>query len=411
MPIPPGITREDVLEALRMLDRGAIGDFGPPTRYEVLHAGRRYPPKAAIGFAATRVLGRALSSRDFSGGQGSNQANGRLRALGFEIVPRREATLPWDIAVGATVRRREDIHGGGGHPIRFGGAWYGGIEPSAQTPNVLIFSEPESGGLYGYNFDGWTPDGLLLYTGEGKYGDQRVAAGNKAILNHRQGAKALRVFRARPPDATYLGEFELDRDEPTLWADAPDADGVLRQVIVFRLRAVGDHIRGDLPAAPPIGATTVADIPAEPVAPIAADVPAEVNKAVAFTVEPSDEPVEYQRREAALVDRYKKFLDGIDHKYGRKRIQVPDQVGRLFTDLHDYALDELIEAKATSSRPSVRTGLGQLLDYARYVSHQRRALLTPTRPRPDLIELLGTHGCACIWEAAEGRFERSNPPD
>ena len=51
MPIPPAITREDVLEALEMLDRGESADFGPPTRYEVLHAGKRYPPKAAIGFA------------------------------------------------------------------------------------------------------------------------------------------------------------------------------------------------------------------------------------------------------------------------------------------------------------------------------------------------------------------------
>ena len=111
MPIPPAITREDVLEALEMLDRGESADFGPPTRYEVLHAGKRYPPKAAIGFAATRVLGRPLSSHDFSGGQGNNQANGRLRALGFEIVARESIGPAWDIAVGATVNAYEDMFG------------------------------------------------------------------------------------------------------------------------------------------------------------------------------------------------------------------------------------------------------------------------------------------------------------
>lgn len=45
--------------------------------------------------------------------------------------------------------------------------------------------------------------GCCFTPGEGKRGDQRVAEGNKAILNHAQDAKALRVFRARPPDATY----------------------------------------------------------------------------------------------------------------------------------------------------------------------------------------------------------------
>ena len=53
----------------------------------------------------------------------------------------------------------------------------------------------------------------------------------------------------------------------------------------------------------------------------------------------------------------------------------------LFTDLFDYSSSELIEAKASSSRESVRTGLGQLLDYARFVEHDHRSLLLPTAPR------------------------------
>lgn len=85
MGIPRGITRDDVLAGLAELDAGVSHDFGPPTRYELVHDGHRYPPKAAVGLAARRLLGRPLSHQDFSGGNGSNQANGVLRGLGFQI--------------------------------------------------------------------------------------------------------------------------------------------------------------------------------------------------------------------------------------------------------------------------------------------------------------------------------------
>jgi hypothetical protein len=74
-----------VLAGLAELDAGVSHDFGPPTRYELVHDGHRYPPKAAVGLAARRLLGRPLSHQDFSGGNGSNQANGVLRGLGFQI--------------------------------------------------------------------------------------------------------------------------------------------------------------------------------------------------------------------------------------------------------------------------------------------------------------------------------------
>lgn len=79
------ITRDDVLGALANLDQGEFGDFGPPTRYELVYQGRRYPPKAAVGLAARRQIGRPLSHNEFSGGNSRTQANGVLRALGFKI--------------------------------------------------------------------------------------------------------------------------------------------------------------------------------------------------------------------------------------------------------------------------------------------------------------------------------------
>jgi hypothetical protein len=317
----------------------------------------------------------------------------------------------WDIAVERTVRRREDIHGGAGLEARFGGAWYGGIEPSSITPNVFIFSEPATGTLYGYNFDGWAPGDILHYTGEGKKGDQRLVEGNRAIENHRGDGRSLRVFEANPPFATYLGEFELCDDPPYLWADAPESEnGPIRSVIVFRLRPTGQFSRGTLPDAQTVDTPGASSIPAEVETPVAAEIPPEANAAAAFTVAPSDEPVEYQRREAALVDRYKAYLTRKKRPFSRRRVTIPGEAGRLYTDLHDDGMNELIEAKASNSRNGVRSGLGQLLDYRRFVAHERLALLLPSKPRPDLIALLFGHGCAVIWELTPGMFERADPP-
>jgi hypothetical protein len=41
---------------------------------------------------------------------------------------------------------------------RFGGAKYGGIEPSGSSPNVFLYSDPSRGKAYGYTYDGWTND-------------------------------------------------------------------------------------------------------------------------------------------------------------------------------------------------------------------------------------------------------------
>jgi hypothetical protein len=79
------LTREDMEEAIAALDRGEPHAFGPSTFYDLLVAGRRYPPKAVVGLAARRVLGRALRPDEFSGGEES-WACWLLRDRGFEVV-------------------------------------------------------------------------------------------------------------------------------------------------------------------------------------------------------------------------------------------------------------------------------------------------------------------------------------
>ena len=84
MPIPVGITRAHVLDALRQLDAGVSHDFGGSTKYDLVHGPRRYPPKAVIGLAAEVLTGRRLDPSDFSGGEAPGQANYVLRSLRFE---------------------------------------------------------------------------------------------------------------------------------------------------------------------------------------------------------------------------------------------------------------------------------------------------------------------------------------
>jgi hypothetical protein len=55
--------------------------------YELLHKGKRYPPKAVIGLACLYSRGRVLLPEEFSGGQ----ANFVLRKLGFTVVRRGES--------------------------------------------------------------------------------------------------------------------------------------------------------------------------------------------------------------------------------------------------------------------------------------------------------------------------------
>lgn len=80
----------------------------------------------------------------------------------------------------------------------------------------------------------------------------------------------------------------------------------------------------------------------------------------------------------------------------------------LFTDVFNKATNELIEAKASAARIYVRAGLGQVLDYGRFLDHKTRALLLPLRPSNDLIELLHAYKVAVIWEEGKS-FARSDP--
>ena len=75
----------------------------------------------------------------------------------------------WDLGPGQEILRKT-LH------QRFGGQQQGGISPSAQSPNIFVFYDPETGEQHGY-YDNWQADGCLHYTGEGQRGDQEMKSG------------------------------------------------------------------------------------------------------------------------------------------------------------------------------------------------------------------------------------------
>ena len=94
--IPAGLTRTHVLQALADLDAGLDHPFGQPTGYELLHEGKRYPPKAVVGLACRYSLGRVLLPEEFSGSEAPGQANFVLRKLGFTVVRKGESETVQD---------------------------------------------------------------------------------------------------------------------------------------------------------------------------------------------------------------------------------------------------------------------------------------------------------------------------
>ena len=85
------VAADDVLVAIQQYDQlgpeqfFGVHGFAPATTYELIHDGRRYPPKAILGTAHALATGRRLASGDFEGGKAG--AVRILTRLGFTVRP------------------------------------------------------------------------------------------------------------------------------------------------------------------------------------------------------------------------------------------------------------------------------------------------------------------------------------
>ncbi|GGX94010.1 restriction endonuclease [Streptomyces anandii] len=300
-----------------------------------------------------------------------------------EVDSAETEAIEWDLEPGAVIERKQ-LH------VKYGGRTQGGIGPSAKTPNVMIFTDPIAGEKHGY-YDGWMPDGFFHYSGEGQYGDQRMLSGNASIRNHEAEGRALRVFEGARGKVRYVGQFAF---EDWYEADAPETgDGPLRKVIVFKLRPL------DTPAKHP--GTKLGRLLADQRETVT-EIDIERLETEKTFVDPNREPYEAERRESKLVLDFSAYLRTKGYRVNRQRILPEGETRPLLTDLYVPDLDLLIEAKGSVTRENMRMALGQLIDYNRFVRAKYRAVLVPSKPRPDLIELADSAGQAIIWPQGNG---------
>lgn len=286
----------------------------------------------------------------------------------------------WPLRPGTKIRRKR-LHD------TYGGSRQGGISPSRQSPNVFLFTDPSTGEQHGY-MDSWKEDGCFHYTGEGQKGDQVMAHGNLAVFQASQEGRTIRLFDGSGGDVTYIGAFELDRERPYYVTDAPETGGgPVRSVFVFQLRPI--DVAPGAPAGfpPPVLETNVDKVAIEA-----------MNSERAF-VEPARSEYEAERRESALVQRYVREAESAGHIVRRLKIQPAGEAKPIFCDVYIEDQNLLIEAKGAVDRQSVRMAIGQLLDYCRFTEPMAQcAILLPSRPREDLVELIRSVDIELIWE-------------
>jgi hypothetical protein len=375
MALPDTIERQHVLSAIEELDETGPQTFGRDPYRDLFYNGGRYPPETVVRIAARIANGHELAPESISGSEVAEL----LRRHGFSVI---EQTGLWSLRPGDKIRRTL-LH------TKYGGSRQSGISPSAQTPNILIFTDPASGEQHGY-YDTWTDDGVLLYSGEGQKGDQVLRAGNLAISNHVVHGKALRVFKGSGGDVEYVGEFEVDRDEPLFYAEAHESGQTRtkRRVIVFRLI--------------PLDRLSDAAVAEELVSTI---VPCERQRVPATILPPRVTPVEVRRREAELLTDYQTWLERMGLTFGRLECRIRDSNSILRSDLYCESRNILVEAKGIVTREAIRMAIGQLYDYRRFrQSELRLAVLVPHFPGKDLERLLRSADIDCIWRVHD-RFD------
>ena len=130
-------------------------------------------------------------------------------------------------------------------------------------------------------------------------------------------------------------------------------------------------------------------------------VPLEKRSIMAYVVSPRESAIAVAR-EFLLVEDFETFLHASGHATTRKKIPIEN--GYLWTDIFDVTTSTLYEAKSESSRSNIRMLIGQLMDYARYVHPETTSALLPSKPAPDLVELLREAKIDCTYRDEDGSF-------
>ena len=289
--------------------------------------------------------------------------------------------------------------------IEYGGSTQGGIIASNRSNSVFIFTDHAEANQFGYVYDGFSPDGQVLhYTGAGQDGDQVESHSNSPVLTHAAKGRTLHAFVAdgvvqgtQTKRQRYMGEFFLDPVRPFERMPAPDRNGALRTVIVFRLvpvRPISDLVIETM------GLSQISDRVDS------LEVPMEINSTHFFETAGRSAGISV-RKESQLVDEFVASQHG--HEFKRWAIKLPEERSPLLTDVYDKTDRVLYEAKSGSGRSALRMAVGQLYDYRRHVEvdGMRCSILLPERPNADLRDFVESAGLGLVFkDGDEFKFER-----
>ena len=82
---PKNIIKNNLIQAIKKIDREGIPNRAHSSTYDVIYNGKRYPPKLVVSYANIYANGHELNRSDFRGGKNTS-AFELLEAKGFKIV-------------------------------------------------------------------------------------------------------------------------------------------------------------------------------------------------------------------------------------------------------------------------------------------------------------------------------------
>ncbi|MGA5442487.1 hypothetical protein ACPCKW_23625 [Streptomyces griseoincarnatus] len=121
-------------------------------------------------------------------------------------------------------------------------------------------------------------------------------------------------------------------------------------------------------------------------------------------------PASPQQR--AIDDLLVRYAACIRSSYGAEvtgyLITVAGGEEELTVDLFDLTRHELVVARASADQGTVLSAFGEVLYVGRFFAPAPgRLVLVPSRPRPDLVELLHETNVTLAWPAGPHAFTRS----
>jgi hypothetical protein len=296
-----------------------------------------------------------------------------------------ELTFPYK--VGETFKRSEL------HKI-VSGSFRQGMTSCLKENAFLLFHDKKSGVEFGYDkWEGLQVDGSFAYTGQGIKGNQKLTRGNSALIKAHESGKPIHLIESNKGICQYLGEYALG-DPYFEIKKASDINRNERDVFVFKLIPVSRLIvRVDSTDEDLVLNGKKSDWSAP-------------NDSEIFSKGKAASERNILRIEHGLQKRFGEFLLANGQTVQKYQFKFENTKGMLEPDFWVNSMKLVVEAKASSAREYVRTGIGQVLDYANLSNidntNFKPALLFPNKPSYDLCKLIYNLGILLIVESESG---------